>query len=225
MSPHRLLVPLVAAVLIGIGAGPALAHGFTSTVYADVSGADDGHVRTELELEYDLFVVSAADYGKDDGLFQEGTAAFEAGDEQAQAAALDAHATAAVGYVTDRFTITAGGEACVPVPVGGFRMGTQENVPYTTLTLDWTCPVDGGHEVRSGLFPESEEYVRDTTTKVTYDLAGERGSAVLNAGTPVLTLGGTPVLVVTAAVIVLLIAVSTMVLLLRRRRASGVRHQ
>ena len=51
-----------------------------------------GHVRTELGLEYDLLVVSAADAENDDPLFQEGTAAFEDGDAAEQAAALDAHA-------------------------------------------------------------------------------------------------------------------------------------
>ncbi|SDS50740.1 HupE/UreJ family protein [Actinoplanes derwentensis] len=183
-SLHRLLVPLAAAVLIGIGAGPAAAHGFISTVYADVTAAGQGHVRTVLELEYDLFVVSAADSGGNDGLFQDGTAAFEAGDPQAQAAALDTHATTAVGYVTSRFTVAAGGRACVPVPVEGFRMGTRENVPYTTLVLDWTCQAASDYELRSVLFPASEEFVRDTKTIVTYAIGGRTGSAALDAGTP-----------------------------------------
>jgi hypothetical protein len=45
-----------------------------------------------LGLEYDLLVVSAADYEKDDPLFQDGNAAFEAGDSAKQATALAAHA-------------------------------------------------------------------------------------------------------------------------------------
>ncbi|GAA1593304.1 hypothetical protein [Actinoplanes couchii] len=230
-SFHRLLVPFAAAVLIGgiggagIGAGPAEAHGFSSTVYADVAEEPDGRVRTTLELEYDLFVVSAADYRKDDGLFREGTAAFEAADTVAQAAALDGHATAAVGYVTERFTVAAGGEDCVPARAGGFGMGVREGVPYTRLILDWTCTGDGGHELRSTLFPASEDYVRDTTTRVTYALGGERGNATLTADEPALTVGGSSVLVVTMAVILLAGAVSIVVVGYRRRRSSVVRHQ
>ncbi|MEU4688316.1 HupE/UreJ family protein [Actinoplanes sp. NPDC023714] len=168
-------------------ATPALAHGFNSTVYADVRAGDDsGHVRTALELEYDLFVVSAADYRHDDGLFQEGNAAFEAGDADGQAAALNAHADAAVGYVTERFSVAAGGEACAPSATGPFTMGTREGVPYTTLVLDWRCAArDGEHEIRSGLFPDAETYVRDTKTIVTYEIDGRDGSAALDSGNPV----------------------------------------
>ena len=49
-------------------------------------------MQTELELEYDLLVVSAADAEQDDALFQDGTAAFDDGDATEQAAALDDHA-------------------------------------------------------------------------------------------------------------------------------------
>ncbi len=222
-SLHRLLVPLAAAVLIGIGASPAAAHGFSSTVYAGVTTDGGGTVRTTLELEYDLFVVSAADFRADDGLFREGTAAFEADDTVGQAAALDAHAAAAVGYVTERFTVAAGGEACVPARAGGFRMGTRENVPYTTLVLDWTCPGTTGHALRSALFPASEDYVRETRTLVTYDIDGRSGTATLDAAAPELSIGHSP-----AALWYLLIPPIPAALgwwLWRRRRSSGVRNQ
>jgi len=61
---------------------------------------------TALELEYDLLVVSAADYEHDDPLFRTGNAAFEAGDTAAQRAALNAHTASALAYVTDRFSVT-----------------------------------------------------------------------------------------------------------------------
>ncbi|BBH63844.1 hypothetical protein ACTI_05290 [Actinoplanes sp. OR16] len=189
--PHHLrrILAILFLGLLGAGvlASPALAHGFNSTVYADVRAGDDsGHVRTTLELEYDLFVVSAADYRHDDGLFQEGNAAFEAGDAAGQAAALNAHTDAAVGYVTERFSVTAGGKACAPSAAGPFTMGTREGVPYTTLVLDWQCAErDGEHEIRSGLFPDAETYVRDTKTIVTYEIDGRDGSAALDAGNPV----------------------------------------
>jgi hypothetical protein len=187
---RRSLVGVIAAVIAFLGAGqPALAHGFTSTVYVRVTPADGGHIRTALQLEYDLYVVSAADYEDDDPLFREGTAAFDAGDAAAQAAALNAHAKAAVAYATERFTVTADGKACTPTRAGGFTIGRREGVPYAGLTLDWACPDGDDHEVRSGLFPDSEGYVKGTKTIVTYEVDGRSGSAALDAEHPSFSIG------------------------------------
>lgn len=171
---------IVAAVLLS--AVPALAHGFSSTVYVGLTAPEAGHVRTELRLEYDLLVVSAADYEKDDLLFRAGTAAFDDGDAKEQAAALDGHADSVVAYVTRRFGVTAGGRACTPVQDGDFTIERREGVPYALLVLDYQCPPSAeAHEVRSGLFPDSEGYVRDTKTIVTYDLDLTSGSTALDA--------------------------------------------
>ena len=179
------LVAVAAAFIAFLGAAPAFAHGFTSIVYVDVSAGEADHVKTELRLEYDLFVVSAADYEKDDPLFQAGTAAFDAGDTAAQAAALNGHADSAVAYVTERFAVTAGGAACTPTRAGDFTMGVQDGVPYANLLLDWACPkgVDA-HDVHSTLFPDAEGYVKGTKTIVTYTLDGHTGSAALDANQP-----------------------------------------
>ncbi|MEU6012185.1 HupE/UreJ family protein [Streptomyces sp. NPDC047453] len=172
---------IIAAVLLG-AVPPALAHGFSSTVYAGLTSPEAGHVRTELRLEYDLLVVSAADYEKDDALFRAGTAAFDDGDAKDQAAALDRHADSVVAYVTRRFGVTAGGRACTPVRDGDFTIERREKVPYALLVLDYRCPSSAEtHEVRSGLFPDSEDYVRDTKTIVTYDLDLTSGSTALDA--------------------------------------------
>ncbi|WP_425880603.1 hypothetical protein [Micromonospora sp. DT41] len=86
MSGHVRRTVVVVAVGIALAVFPFLgvqaasAHGFSSTVYARIFAGDEGHVRTAVELEYDLLVVSAADAGDDDPLFRAGTAAFEAGD-------------------------------------------------------------------------------------------------------------------------------------------------
>ncbi|MEV7805399.1 HupE/UreJ family protein [Microbispora sp. NPDC088329] len=173
---------LFSALSAALGALPALAHGFTSTVYVNLVSPRAGHVRTELQLEYDLLVVSAADSEKDDPLFRAGTAAFEAGDAAQQAAALDAHTGSVVAYVTERFGVTAGGTACAPVKDGGFTIGRREGVPYARLTLDYRCPGSAdAHEVRSALFAGSEGYVRDSKTIVTYDLDLTSGSTALDA--------------------------------------------
>ncbi|KAA9376040.1 HupE/UreJ family protein [Microbispora cellulosiformans] len=186
MSPaaRRRVCSVIAAVTVAVlfSAVPALAHGFTSTVYAHLASPQTGHVRAELQLEYDLLVVSAADAGKDDPLFEAGTAAFENGDAAEQAAALDAHAGSVVAYVTGRFRVAAGGAACTPARDGGFTIGQREGVPYARLVLDYRCPRSAeAHEVHSGLFPGSEGYVRDSKTIVTYDLDLKSGSTALDA--------------------------------------------
>ncbi|MGC4822135.1 HupE/UreJ family protein [Micromonospora sp. DT63] len=179
------VVVFAAAVFPFLGGGTAFAHGFSSTVYAKITAGDEGHIRSEVELEYDLLVVSAADSGDDDPLFRVGNAAFEAGDSAAQAAALKAHAPTVLRYVADRFSVSARGAACQPTVVRDATIGAREGVPYADLLLDWTCPerVDE-HEVRSGLFPDDEAYVKDTKTIVTYEIDGRSGSAALDAANP-----------------------------------------
>lgn len=184
---RRLLLAFAAAAFLFLGlVRPAAAHGFTSVVYAHVTADGDGRLRSELKLEYDLLVVSAADAGSDDPLFRAGTDAFEAKDADAQAKALDAHRATVIDYVTRRFAVTAGGADCEPAPAGGFRMGTEEGVPYALLTLDWTCAGHGtgDHEIRSGLFPDPEGYVKGTKTIVTYAVDGHTGSAALDSAHP-----------------------------------------
>src|SRR3954465_8501021 len=98
-------VTVVAGALL-LTAASAFAHGFSSVVYADITAPERGHVRTELGLEYDLLVVSAADAQKDDPLFKAGTAAFEDKDPAEEAAAIQAHAASVDAYVTKRFAVT-----------------------------------------------------------------------------------------------------------------------
>src|SRR3954463_8130207 len=106
--PRRTIAFVVAgfaAALISLltTAQPAAAHGFSSTVYVNVTGDTNGHVHTALELEYDLFVVSAADSQKNDALFRAGTDAYEAQDASAQAAALNPYADSASKSVAAGF--------------------------------------------------------------------------------------------------------------------------
>ncbi len=94
------------AALLSISA-PASAHGILSVVYANLESGGTGVVRAELQLEYDLLVVSAADAEKDDPLYRTGMAAFQGGDATEQAAVLIAHRDTIAHYVTERFRITA----------------------------------------------------------------------------------------------------------------------
>jgi hydrogenase/urease accessory protein HupE len=177
-----ILFSVLSALLLG--SSPALAHGFSSVVYVDVTSPESGHVRTELGLEYDLLVVSAADYERDDPLFRAGDGAFQDGDNEGMAAALDGHADTVLAYVSERFGVTADGAACTPTLDGGATMTMRDGVPYAVLVLDHACPTSDVHEVRSELFPDSEGYVRDTKTIATYDLDLTSGSAALDAQHP-----------------------------------------
>jgi hypothetical protein len=173
------------ALVVVLGGAPASAHGFSSVVFADVTSPGQGQVRTELGLEYDLLVVSAADAAKDDALFQDGSAAFESGTAGEQVAALEAHEDTVLAYVTGRFDVAAEGRTCPAVRSGDIEIKQREGVPYAYLTLDHSCADSASsHEVRSELFPDSEEFVRDTKTIVTYDLDLSEGSAALDADHP-----------------------------------------
>ena len=175
-----------AGAIVALSTGPAAAHGFSSVAYANVAASDDGAVRTTLDLEYDLLIVSAAENGDDDELFQQGMDLFETGDEEI---ALNAHADTVVDYATERFTVTADGEECVASPVGDITVHIRDDVPYATIVLDHRCPplADGetvAHELSSALFPDSEGYVTDTKTIVDYDIDEQAGSAALDAQNP-----------------------------------------
>ncbi|MFB2600297.1 HupE/UreJ family protein [Herbiconiux sp. P17] len=173
-----------ALVLSQLVAAPAGAHGFSSTVYVDVSAPDQGHVRTELDLEYDLLVVSAAENDDDPAFFDDGMAVFETGDEPV---ALTEHADTVLKYVTERFSVAAAGVVCTPTQVEGFTVAERDGVPYAHLVLDNDCgesSVDEGHEIASSLFPDAESYVTGTETIVSYDLDGQSGSAALDGGHP-----------------------------------------
>jgi hypothetical protein len=53
---RRRACAVVAAVAVAVllSAAPAFAHGFTSTVYVDLTSPGSGHVRSAIGLEYDL---------------------------------------------------------------------------------------------------------------------------------------------------------------------------
>ncbi|MFE4229262.1 HupE/UreJ family protein [Arthrobacter sp. NPDC056886] len=201
MKQHRPRLPFaaIAGTLVATAAvsavlqvTPAEAHGFASTVYVKVTAPAHDRVRTEIDLEYDLLVASAADTENDPDFYAVGMDLFETGDEQD---ALDAHADTVKKYVTERFTVTADGEPCVPSQVGGLSVHERDGVPYALLVLDHSCSAvsaaeDGvAHELRSALFPDAENYVSDTKTIATYDLDGRSGSAALDAAHPSFSTG------------------------------------
>lgn len=186
---------LLRVLLVGAGilallfsATPAQAHGMSSVAYADLSSGGTGVVRAKLQLEYDLLVVSAADAAKNDALFQDGTAAFEADDPAQQAAALEQYRDEVTSYVAQHFRIDAGGADCAPALADAITMTRQDGVPYAALAFDYACPPsENGHEVVSTLFPDDEGFVSGTKTILTYTLDIHEGSTVLDAEHPSFT--------------------------------------
>ncbi|WP_051265466.1 HupE/UreJ family protein [Nakamurella lactea] len=180
------------SVLSGLaGATPALAHGFSTAVYVDITdGSQPGHVRTQLDVEYDLYLVSVAQAEKDDPLYRAGMPAWENSDLPGQQLALNTHRTNALKYLTDRFVLSAGSTACTPAQVGDFVVHLRD-VPYATVVLDWSCPEqehDPKHGVTSSLFADDEGFVKGAETIVTYHLDGRSGSAVLDRNNPTLSI-------------------------------------
>ena len=176
---------LVAAfVAPALASAPASAHGFSSVVHVDASEPDSDTVRTTIELEYDLLVVSVAENEDAPAFFDDGMEAFEYGDEAEQAAAAEAHADEIASYVTQRFTVSADGAACGPERSGDIGITFHDDVPYAALTLDWRCEPAAAHEFHSRLFPDDEGYVRGTVTILEYDVDAQSGSASLTTDAP-----------------------------------------
>lgn len=180
-----LLAAFVAVQLLT--AASAVAHGFSSVVYVDMTSPEKGHVAVTMGLEYDLLVVSAADTQHDDALFRAGTPAFNDHDNDAEAAALREHMPAVMAYINSHQRLTVkDGAACTPTAPRTARVGPRDGTDYASLTVDYRCPESGGaHVLRSTLFPDSEGYVKGTKTIVTYEeLDLKSGSASLDARHP-----------------------------------------
>ncbi|WZH38274.1 MAG: HupE/UreJ family protein [Microbacterium enclense] len=189
----RALLLAAGVVALLASASPAAAHGILSVVYADLSSGGPGVVRAQVQVEYDLFVVSAADAAKDDPLYRSGMDAFATDDAGEQVAALQAHRAAVSSYVTERFRIDAGGQACAPTLADDITMTRQDGVPYASLEVDYACPPsENGHGVVSTLFPDDEGFVTDTKTILTYALDLHEGSTVLDAEHPSFTTAQSP---------------------------------
>jgi HupE/UreJ protein len=172
---------LVAVLLDG---GFATADAFASTEYVDITSPRPEQVRADLGVEYQFLVLSAGDYAGDPVLSDEGTRAFDDHDQAAQEAVLKAHAGAVLTYVTKHFGVSVPGRTCTGTQVGGISIEQRRGAPYARLSLAYRCPRSEVHDVRSTLFPDTEGYVANAKTIVTYDLDLTAGSAALDAGQP-----------------------------------------
>lgn len=182
-----LLLVAALAAFIGFTGAPAEAHGFSSVVYASVTSPRADHVQVKLGLEYDLLLVSVASKEDDDAFFRAGQPAWDDGDYPAMVKAVRDHAASVAKYVAQRFTVhTGGGRACTPTLADKVTadLNESQDVPYATVVLDYSCPAMGetehGHEITSTLFPDSEKFVKQTKTVLTYEVDGHHGSAALD---------------------------------------------
>ena len=184
------LLVLVGTVVVSLltGVSAASAHGFSSVVYADVSGKGTGVVQARLGLEYDLMLVSVGTSEHDDRLYRQGQAAWDDGDYPGMVRAAEAHHDSISKYLFDRFSVTSGGKECTGTLQDSLRVDVQDEVPYAEVVADFACPAPGrtdpGHVVESRLFPDSETFVKDTKTIVTYDVDAKQGTATLDASQP-----------------------------------------
>ena len=184
------LLVLVGTVVVSLltGVSAASAHGFSSVVYADVSGKGTGVVQARLGLEYDLMLVSVGTSEHDDRLYRQGQAAWDDGDHPGMVRAAEAHHDSISKYLFDRFSVTSGGKECTGTLQDSLRVDVQDEVPYAEVVADFACPAPGrtdpGHVVESRLFPDSETFVKDTKTIVTYDVDAKQGTATLDASQP-----------------------------------------
>jgi hypothetical protein len=173
---------MLAPILLTV---PASAHGFTSTVHAELTQRPDGVVRAELEMEYVLLVRSVAKAEADPELESRAKAAFQT--SGADVGLIEEHLDAVLGYLGDRFGIAVEGGPCTPAAADGLRASERDGVPHVVVALDYTCPAASGdvaYEISSELFPESEGFVGSTETILDYSLSDASGSAVLSAEDP-----------------------------------------
>ncbi|GLW07014.1 hypothetical protein Misp01_21440 [Microtetraspora sp. NBRC 13810] len=196
----RLSAAVLAVVLGGLLAGlarpaPAAAHEATTKAHAEVSGTG-ANVKAVLDLEYDLLMKSAWLYAE----------AYEAKERAEQLRQLAINRAAVTEYVTRRFAVTYDDRPCAPTTAGDADIRLRGKAAFAVLTLTFACAggpggpggaggagghAGGGgvHAISSALFPDAESFVHSTETIVRYDLDGERGSAVLVAGSPTVRVG------------------------------------
>ncbi|MFI6790730.1 HupE/UreJ family protein [Nonomuraea sp. NPDC050383] len=184
MPRRSWLSAIVLAVILGgapadlAHAAPAAAHDATTTAHAEVTGTGR-NVRVVLDLEYDLLMKSAWLYAE----------AYEAKERTEQLRQLKVNRDAVIGYVTGRFAVAYDDKPCVPTMAGDADVRVRGKAAFAVLTLAYACGGEGSHAISSALFPDAESFVHSTETIVRYDLDGEKGSAVLVAGSPTLLIG------------------------------------
>lgn len=167
----RVLLALVAAAMLVIGAAPAGAHGAMTTALVSVSPGEGSDVLVDVEVEYDLLMKSA-------WLHEE---AWGATDPAEQLRQLETHRGEVATYVSERFQVAYGDVRCTATPTAAPERTERDGRGRAVIHLGYDCEdgPGGSHALFSALFPDSETFVHSTKTLVHYDLDGTEGTTML----------------------------------------------
>lgn len=185
---------LVSALLglVALSAGVALfpsaahAHVHATTVYAVLEATGD-EVVVDVAVEYELLAsVLGLPGGRGTPEAADG-AAFE------PTATLAEAETAAGGYLGERLVVSRGALACEPGAPRGTSVGDRQGTAYAQLRIPYHCHSDGALRVTSTVFDAEDAVADDTTTLLSYDVDGSRGSTVLDISYPSTVIGTTSV--------------------------------
>jgi HupE / UreJ protein len=185
---------LASALVVG-GALPAGAHVRSTTGYSEVRSIDDGTVRYELSLEYELLARAT-------GLEEQ---AEDAPDDRDRAVVLDDGRAVVGEYLESRVGVFLDGASCLP-ELADTAIEHRQDVAYAHLTLLYACPgssSSGSYRIDYDVFSDGDAVVDDHTNIVDYDLGDARGRVVLDAGHRSFTAGSGSVLSSTARFVVL----------------------
>jgi hypothetical protein len=169
---HLVRVVLAGFMLVMLAAPPADAHVRSTTGYT-VIRSNDSDVTFELSLEYEMLARSA-------GL---GTQAVNADHDSARQTALDDGREALAAYLAERIDIYVDDVACRQSLVHAAPR-VRDGLAHAVLDLSFDCPGSptGSHRIDYTVFADSEGVVDDHVNIVDYDLGGERGRVILDAG-------------------------------------------
>ncbi|MEU4678961.1 HupE/UreJ family protein [Micromonospora sp. NPDC023737] len=186
----RLLAIIAALVaLLGV-ATPAQAHVRATSVAVDLRSQGDGVVAV-VDVEYDVLarLLSLDGVLGPDAVGVDGAAAEVP--TEVRRRSLDAHARAVAAYVGERLRLSRGAIGCSAEDDARIELADSGAVQ---VALAYGCAASGALTVRSDIFQASDGVVDDTTTMVSYDIDGRRGSTLLDSARTSVTVGRTDLL-------------------------------
>lgn len=182
----KVLTRVVAAITLGLllAPTPAGAHVRSTTGFSTIS-EHGGQVRYSLSLEFDLLAATL-------GLGQD---ALDAADDAERAAVLSASEARVGSYVQDNVRLFLDGVRCDSA-VEDTGVESRDGTAFAVVTTSYSCPgqASGGYTLSYGVFSDAESVVDDHTNIAAYDLEGETGQFVFDAGHRQLSIGQSGVL-------------------------------
>jgi hydrogenase/urease accessory protein HupE len=185
----RPLVPVLAFVPLLVGpvvlAPPAEAHVRSTKVLVDaVSHGRD--VAVDVDVEFEIlarYLGLPAPGERDAGTVEPPTTP--------ASSTLDGAAPAAGTYLGSRLRLSRGSVLCEPGPQSRYDLAESSDASRVHLALNYACTGAGALRVSTDIFSARDAVVDDTITILTYDVDGSRGTQVLTAGQPQVTIGTT----------------------------------